>query len=126
MTKTIQGIGQVAMTVRDLDRAIAFYRDIIGLPFLFAAGPSIAFFRCGEIRLMLSTPEADGATYSSILYFRVEDINGVAETMKSKDLKFEREPHRIAEMPDHDLWMAFFRDSEGNLLALMSEVRRVS
>jgi methylmalonyl-CoA/ethylmalonyl-CoA epimerase len=123
MATTIQGIGQIAITIRDLTKSIEFYRDAVGLQFLFQAGPTMAFFQCGDVRVMISTPEADGATYSSILYFRVADINTAASEMKARGVVFEREPQLIAKMPDHDLWMAFFRDPDRNVMALMSEVR---
>jgi methylmalonyl-CoA/ethylmalonyl-CoA epimerase len=123
MANAIQSIAQVAITIRDVTRSIEFYRDALELPLLFQAGPTMAFFQCGEVRLMLSTPETDGATYSSILYFRVADIDAAAAGMKSRGVAFDRDPHLIAKMPDHDLWMAFFRDPDRNVMALMSEVR---
>ncbi len=121
---TIQSIGQIAITVRDVGKAIEFYRDSIGLKFLFQAGPTMAFFQCGEVRLMLTQPEGeDGATHSSILCFKVASIEAAAGEMKAKGVAFERDPHLIAKMPDHDLWMAFFHDPDRNVMALMSEVR---
>ena len=117
-------IGQIAMTVQDLARAIAFYRDTLGLRFLFEAAPSMAFFDCGGVRLMLSVAEKAGQSYSSVIYYKVDDIQLAFETIAARGATVERNPHLLAKMPDHDLWMAFFRDSEGNLLALMSEVRR--
>jgi len=120
----IARIGQIAINVHDLERAIAFYRDVLALRLLFTAGP-LAFFDCGGVRLMLShaeKPEFDHL--SSILYFSVPDIAAAYRQMAGSGVKFEDEPHLIAPMPDHDLWMSFFRDSENNLLALMSEVPR--
>jgi methylmalonyl-CoA/ethylmalonyl-CoA epimerase len=119
----IAAIGQIAVNVRDLDRAVAFYRDRLGLPLLFAM-PKMAFFQCGGVRLMLGpaeTPEHDHP--SSILYFRVADIRAEHRRMAEAGVEFRDEPHRIAKLPDHELWMTFFRDTEGNTLALMSEVR---
>lgn len=120
----IENIGQVAINVKVLSRAKAFYRDMLGLQHLFDAGPHMTFFDCGGIRLLLETardPQFDHP--SSIIYFRVTDIEASFQAMTAKGLDFEQNPSLIAPMPDHDLWMAFFRDSENNLLALMSEVR---
>jgi len=120
----IERLGQVAIRVHDIERATKFYRDLLGLPHLFSAG-KLAFFNCGGVRLMLDTPEKPEFDHpSSILYFAVPDINAAHRQMREGGVRFEDEPHMIARMPDHDLWMTFFRDSEDNLLALMSEVRR--
>ena len=121
----ISHIGQIAINAHDVERAAAFYRDSLGLKLLFQAGPGLAFFDCGGVRLMLTRPEKPEFDHpSSILYFAVPDIQAAYGTMKEKGVKFEDEPHMIARMPDHDLWMVFFRDSEGNLMGLMSEVKR--
>ncbi len=121
----ISHIGQIAINAHDVERAAAFYRDSLGLKLLFQAGPGLAFFDCGGVRLMLTRPEKPEFDHpSSILYFAVPDIQAAYGTMKEKGVKFEDEPHMIARMPDHDLWMFFFRDSEGNLMGLMSEVKR--
>jgi len=117
-------IGQIAITVTDVDRAVQFYRDTLGMKFLFQF-PNLAFFDCDGVRLMLSPPEKPGETYSSAIYFKVRDIQHVFQSLTSRGVVSEREPHMIARMPDHDLWMAFFRDPDRNLLALMSEVPRV-
>jgi methylmalonyl-CoA/ethylmalonyl-CoA epimerase len=118
----ISRIGQIAINVHDLKRATAFYRDTLGLRLLFTAG-KLAFFDCGGVRLMLDTPEKPEFDHpSSILYFAVTDIKAAHQQMVAQGVRFEDEPHVIARMPDHDLWMTFFRDSEQNLLALMSEV----
>jgi len=118
----ISRLGQIAINVHDIDRATAFYRDILGLPFLFNAG-KLAFFDCGGVRLMLDTPEKPEFDHpSSILYFTVPDIAAAHRQMLSRGTHFEDEPHVIARMPAYDLWMTFFRDTEKNLLALMSEV----
>lgn len=118
-------IGQIAVIVKDLDRAVAFYRDTLGLPFLFQV-QNLAFFNCGGTRLMLGPNESATESYSSILYYQVADIQEAYRTLSARGAKFEGEPHLIARMPDHELWMAFLRDSEGNLLGLMSEVRPVA
>jgi catechol 2,3-dioxygenase-like lactoylglutathione lyase family enzyme len=122
----ISGIGQIAITVHNLDRATAFYRDKLGLRLLFTAG-KLAFFDCGGVRLMLDVPEKPEFDHpSSILYFKVPDIAAAHSAMGASGVRFEDEPHVLARMADHDLWMTFFRDSEQNLLALMSEVARAA
>ena len=119
----ITSIGQIAINIKDTERATAFYRDVLGLRFLFPAG-KMAFFDCGGVRLMLTPAEKPEFDHpSSILYFKVADLKSAFERMKSAGAKFEDEPHLIAKMLDHELWMCFFRDTEGNLLGLMSEVR---
>ncbi len=116
-------IGQIAINVHDTGRAVAFYRDQLGMRFLFSAG-QLAFFDAGGIRLMLTPPEKPEFDHpGSILYFKVPDIKLAHTTLSQRGVKFEDAPHMIARMPDHELWMTFFRDSENNLLGLMSEVR---
>lgn len=120
----IQGIGQIAVNTRDTARATAFYRDVVGLRFLFAAGPDLAFFDCGGVRLMLSRPsEAKFDHPGSILYYKVADLTAVHASMVKKGATVESEPHLIARMPDHELWMGFYADTEGNTFALMEEKR---
>ena len=118
-------IGQIALTITDLDRAIAFYRDQLGIKFLFQV-PNLGFFDCGGIRLMLSPSEKPGETYSSVIYFKVADIQEACRELRERGVNFEQLPHLIARMPDHDLWMAFLRDPDRNLIGLMSEVRRAA
>ena len=121
----ISRIGQIAINAHDVERAAAFYQDTLGLKLLFRAGPGLVFFDCGGVRLMLTRPEKPEFDHpSSILYFAVPDIQAAYAAMKEKGVKFEDEPHMIARMPDHDLWMVFFYDPEGNLMGLMSEVKR--
>ena len=116
-------IGQIAIRVKDLDRAVAFYRDTLGVAFLFQA-PQLAFFRCGEVRLMLSRPEKPEFDHpASIIYYKVDDLDATCASLTVRGVTLESEPHLIAKMPDHDLWMAFCRDSEDNLLGLMCEKR---
>jgi len=115
-------IGQIALTVSDIGRAVTFYRDSLGMRFLFQV-PNLAFFDCDGIRLMLSLPEKTAEGSSSVIYYKVADIQQAFQTLASRGVAFEGEPHLIAKMPDHQLWMAFFRDPDRNLLALMSEVR---
>jgi len=117
-------IGQIAINVHDLERAIAFYRDQLGMPHLFTV-PKMAFFNCSGLRLMLAVPEkAEFDHPSSIIYFKVENMQSAHGTLAARGVPFEQPPHLVAKMPDHDLWLAFFHDSENNLLALMSEVAR--
>jgi len=121
----ITSLGQIAINVKDLARAEAFYRDVLGLRHLFAAPPKLSFFDCGGVRLMLSPPEKPEFDHpGSILYFNVTDIHAAHATLAARGVAFEAAPHKIAELAKADLWMAFFRDSEGNLLALQSEVPR--
>jgi methylmalonyl-CoA/ethylmalonyl-CoA epimerase len=116
-------IGQLAIPVSNLDRAVAFYRDALGLRFLFQAPPGLAFFDAGGVRLLLDRPEAGFEGHSSVIYFKVDDITAMHQTLVARGVEFREPPHLIARMPDHELWMAFFRDSEGNTHALMSELR---
>src|SRR5579864_3961850 len=117
----ITRLGQVSINVHDLDRATIFYRDVLGLPLLFTVS-GLAFFDCGGVRLMLARPEKPEFDHpGSVLYFVVPDITAAHRQMLGSGVGFEGEPHVIAKMPAYDLWMAFFRDSEKNLLALMSE-----
>ena len=121
----ISRLGQIAINAHDVERAASFYQDVLGLKLLFKAPPGMAFFDCGGVRLMLSRPEKPEHDHpSSILYFAVPDIQAAHRRMKENGARFEDEPHLLARMPDHDLWMTFFRDSENNLMGLMSEVRR--
>jgi len=120
---TLESIGQIAIRTHDLPRAVAFYRDALGLEYLFEAGP-LAFFRCGDVRLMLAVPENEEVDHpSSTIYFRVRDIDSARAELVDRGVPFDDEPHLIARMPDHELWMTFFRDPDRNLLGLMSEVR---
>ena len=116
-------IGQISMTARDLDRAIGFYRDSLGLTFLFKAPPQLAFFECGGVRLMLGPPEPEFDHQGSIVYFAVDDITATHQALVAGGVTFRSKPHMIAKLPDREVWLADFEDSEGNVLALMSEPR---
>ncbi len=128
MTDTFQlrTIGQIALVVSDVDAATTFYKDTLGLPFLFAAPPKLAFFDLAGIRLMLAEPEnaaeSDKVGRNSTLYFSVEDIQQAFETLKQRGAVIEGQPHVVARMGEVDLWMAFFRDPDHNLIGLMAEV----
>lgn len=116
-------IGQIAVNVRELDRAVEFYQQTLGMKLLFRV-PNMAFFDCGGVRLMLAVAEKPEFDHpASVLYYKVANLPAVHAALAELHVKFESSPHLIAKMPDHELWMAFFRDSEGNLLGLMSEVR---
>ncbi len=118
----LRQIGQIAVNVRDLERAVAFYRDVLGMKLLFSV-PKLAFFDCGGVRLMLSLPEKPEFDHpASVLYYKVADIKATHAALEARHVRFEAPPHLIAKMPDHELWMTFLRDSEENLLGLMSEV----
>ena len=121
-------IGQIALPAADLDATVRFYRDALGLPLLFQAPPGLAFFDCGGLRLMLAAPEGGAGTAppasGAALYFRVPDIHAAHARLSGRGVTFADAPHLIARMPDHDLWMVFFHDPTGNLLALMSEAPR--
>jgi methylmalonyl-CoA/ethylmalonyl-CoA epimerase len=119
-------IGQIALTITDRARSVAFYRDRLGMRLLFEAPPNLAFFDCNGIRLMLSPAETPHESFSSILYFQVDDIHKACEALSARGVEFQQQPARIAQLESHDLWMAFFRDPDGNVLALMSEVPRAS
>lgn len=120
----INRLMQVAVVVQDLDRAVRFYRDTLGLEFLFQAPPALAFFDVGGVRLMLDKPSEPlpSGVGTSILYYAVADIQAEHATLVGRGVKFEEAPHRLADLGDRDVWMGAFRDSEGNVLALMSEV----
>ncbi len=122
-TLGISKLDQVAVRVENVDRAVAFYRDILELQHMFTAGEKLAFFDCGGTRLMLSKPEKPEFDHpSSILYFKVPDIHAAYAKLLERKVRAEDKPHMIANMGTHELWMAFFRDSEGNMLALSADV----
>jgi len=117
----VSRIGQISINVKDLDRATAFYRDRLGLKHLFTV-PKMAFFDCSGVRLMLGIAEKPEFDHpGSILYLVARDIEGTHATMTGEGVSFEAAPHKVADLGDRDLWLAFFRDTEGNLLALMEE-----
>ena len=116
-------LGQIAVPVRDLERAVAFYRDALGAPFLFSAPPGLAFFRLGDLSLMLSTPESGAEPHrpsTTVLYFQVEDVHAAHAALRERGVPFIDEPHVVHRAPDFELWMAFFRDPDENVLAVMA------
>lgn len=117
-------IRQIAITVCNVDAAIAFYHELLGLDLLFRAGPNLAFLDADGVRIMLTTPQGAGAVgANSILYFKVSDIVAVYQSIVERGAVSEREPSMAAKMPDHDLWTGFVRDPDGNLVGLMEEKR---
>ena len=117
-------LGQVAITVSDVQAALAFYRDVLGLSFLFSPSPTLAFLAAGPVRVMLSTPQGAGAVgANSILYYHVADIEAAHARMVAAGATNEREPQLAARLPDHELWTGFLRDPDGNLVGLMEEKR---
>lgn len=117
-------IRQIAINVKDVDRAIAFYRDVLGMRLLFEA-PGLGFFDCGGVRLMLARPEKGEFDHpASILYYGVHDMSAARDTLVERGAQFESEPHVVHRAAEYDLWIGFFRDSEGNLLGIMKEVAR--
>ncbi|MBL8088038.1 MAG: VOC family protein [Chthonomonas sp.] len=117
-------LGQVALCVADIERAKAFYVDVIGLTHLFDAGPKLCFLDAGGVRIMLSPPEGAGAPgANSVLYYRVADVDQVHSNAVRAGAVDAGAPHKIAQMPDHELWMAFVKDPDGNLVGLMEERR---
>jgi len=116
-------VAQIALTVTNLPEATAFYRDVLGMQFLFDAG-TMAFFQCGTVRLMIGTSDKPTVSDGTIVYFRVPEMDSVCATLKDQGVAFVQEPHLVARMKSHDLWLAFVKDPAGNTLGLMSEVAR--
>ncbi|TMQ65660.1 MAG: VOC family protein [Candidatus Eisenbacteria bacterium] len=116
-------VGQLLIPVDDFERGVAFYRDVLGIPFLFSAPPQMAFFACGPVRLLVGvTPAGQSAQRGSAIYFRVNDIHGAFESLKDKGVQFRADPHVVYRTPQSVLWLSEFNDPDGNPLALMSEV----
>ena len=119
-------IGQIAVPVKDVARATRFYRDTLGLPFLFGT-EKMAFFDCHGVRLMLARPEKPEFDHpASIIYYKVRNIEETATLLRERRVEFEAEPHIVARLPAHDLWMAFLRDPDRNVFAIMADVERGS
>jgi methylmalonyl-CoA/ethylmalonyl-CoA epimerase len=116
-------IGQIAITVSDLSRAKSFYQNTLGMSFLFDAG-TMSFFQCGDIRFMIGAAEQPAPRGGTILYFKVQNIHQTYALLKEQDVEFPQPPHLVARMPDHELWIAFLKDPDENVLAMMSEIPR--
>lgn len=124
MENEISEIGQIAITVSSVENALGFYRDILGLKFLFAPSAELAFLSCGATRVMLSTPQGSGQIgKNSILYFKTTNLEHFYEKLVERGATIEREPQLAARMPDHELWIGFIKDPDGNLVGLMEEKR---
>jgi predicted enzyme related to lactoylglutathione lyase len=125
MAHIVSDLRQVAITVSDVATALPFYRDVLGLKFLFSPSPNLAFLAAGPVRIMLSTPQGAGAVgANSVLYFAVHDIVAAHEAIVLRGAKSERSPQLAAKMPDHELWIGFVRDPDGNLVGIMEERRK--
>ena len=120
-------VGQISIPVENLERAIAYYRDTLGLRFLFSAPPQMSFFQAGNVRLLVGVPEGKGTRpRGSTVYFQVADIKAVFETLKARGVAFRGSPHVVHRTPTSELWLTEFQDPDGNALALMSEVAKSS
>ena len=124
-TFRLSAIEQIAVNAHDIERAVGFYRDTLGMKLLFSVPPNLAFFDCEGIRLMVSLPAKPEFDHpSSIIYFKVDDIQQASQTLSARGVQFVEQPAFVADMGTYDLWLAAFRDSENNLLALMSHVAK--
>jgi len=122
MSPSVTGIAQLAMTVENVERSIAFYRDVVGLKFLFTAPPGLGFLECGGTRLMLSTRESGGPTEAHpVVFYRVASVRDAAADLTARGVPLHKEPHVIAKLPHADLWLAFILDPDGHLVGFMSE-----
>ena len=122
---SLSSIGQIFVRAKDLDRAVRFYRDTLGMPFLFQAPPQMAFFQCGGTSVMLGVPEKPEFDHpASTIYYLVPDIAAAHATLRGRAVEFISEPHLVHRAPEYELWLAEFRDSEGNVLALMARKPR--
>ena len=121
----LSSIGQIFVRAKDLDRAVRFYRDTLGMPFLFQAPPQMAFFQCGPTTVMVGVPESPEFDHpASTIYYLVPDIDAAHATLRGRAVDFISEPHLVHRAADYELWLADFRDSEGNVLALMARKSR--
>jgi methylmalonyl-CoA/ethylmalonyl-CoA epimerase len=116
-------VGQLLIPVSDFEKGVAFYRDVLGLPFLFSAPPQMAFFDCGGVRLLVgATPAGQVAQKGSAIYFQVADIQAIFSHLKQQGVRFAADPHVVNRTPTSELWLSEFTDPDGNQLALMSDV----
>ncbi|HEX7273828.1 MAG TPA: VOC family protein [Casimicrobiaceae bacterium] len=116
-------VAQLMIPVEDFDRGVSFYRDILGIPFLFSAPPQMAFFMCGSVRLLVGVlPPGQKAQRGSAIYFKVADIQAVYATLNEKGVRFVAAPHVVNRTPKSELWLSEFTDPDGNQLALMAEL----
>ncbi|MDQ7050976.1 MAG: VOC family protein [Enterobacterales bacterium] len=118
----IDSIGQIAICITDLEQSLHFYQHILGFDLLFEVPPNMAFLQCGNIRLMLTTQQGEAQDHhTSVIYYRVSDLNKAVAALKQKGVAFIREPQLTAKMPDHELWQGFIRDPDENLIGIMTE-----
>lgn len=116
-------VGQLLIPVEDLERGVVFYRDTLGLHYLFSAPPQMSFFQAGNVRLLVGVAAPDKKRErGSAIYFKVSDIHAVHATLRGRGVTFGAEPHLVHKTPASELWLAEFRDPDGNQLALMSEI----
>jgi catechol 2,3-dioxygenase-like lactoylglutathione lyase family enzyme len=122
-TPKINGIGQIAVAISELEKSVNFYKNILGLELLFEVPPGLAFFDCGGTRLMLTTLQGDEKDHrTSAIYYKVDDIHGATKNLINKGVVFERAPQLAAKMEDHELWIGFLRDPDENLIGIMAEI----
>ncbi|HJQ99796.1 MAG TPA: VOC family protein [Candidatus Polarisedimenticolaceae bacterium] len=122
MSFAVKGVAQLAMTVGNVERSVAFYRDVVGLKFLFTAPPGLGFLECGGTRLMLATRESGGPDEAHpAVYYRVDSVRDAAADLTARGIALHKEPHVIAKLPHADLWLAFILDPDGHLVGFMSE-----
>jgi methylmalonyl-CoA/ethylmalonyl-CoA epimerase len=115
-------VGQLLIPVADLERSIVFYRDVLGLKFLFSAPPQMSFFQAGNVRLLVGVPEsAEHKRLGATVYFFVADIQAIHRTLVGRGVSFHGAPHVVHRTPTTELWLAEFQDPDGNHLALMRE-----
>lgn len=121
--RMIESIGQVAIAVSDIQQSLDFYKNTLGLNLLFEAPPNLAFFECGGVRIMLTTLQGEKSDHhTSVIYYKVKDLEHSVSELKSKGVAFIREPQLTAKMPDHELWQGFIRDPDDNLIGIMAEL----
>src|ERR1044071_5343274 len=115
----LAAIGQISIVVKDLARARDFYRDALGLPFLFEA-PGLAFFQCGPVRLMLGGAEEPALAHpASVLYFDVADLDAAYAALAGRGVRFRGAPHVVHRAHDRAPWMGFFDDGGGKSLGII-------
>ena len=116
-------VAQLMIPVENFDAGVSFYRDVLGIPFLFAAPPQMAFFMCGSVRLLVGVmPAGQTPQRGSAIYFKVPDIQAVYSSLSAKGVSFVAAPHVVNRTPQSELWLSEFKDPDGNQLALMAEV----
>ena len=119
----INGIGQIAIAITDIKKAVDFYKNILGLKLLFESPPGLAFFDCGGIRLMLTTLQGQERDHkTSVIYYKVDDIKNTTKRLKSKGIVFIQEPQFVAKIENYELWIGFIRDQDENLIGIMAEI----